>query len=117
MNNKELVNIANSSRKTKTYIKMNIIENLKYDFTILELFEHIGEAKMFSYILTTAQKEVNNYYRHDFNSKIELENRFDIKESTQFKYLKLLISKGLICKIQNGIYKVSEKYIELWQKQ
>lgn len=109
--------LNNTSRKSKTYIKMNIIENLDREFLFLDLFEHIGEIRMFSYIIIASQKEKSNYYRHDFTAVKEIEKLYKIKPSTQHKYLKLLLTKEVLVKIQNGIYKVNSKYIELWQKQ
>lgn len=112
MQTQELINLNNTSRKTKLYLKMNTIESLQKNFTFLRLCEHIGEAHLFEWICIKAMKNENFFYYHDTNNVNQFEKEFNIKPSTQHKYLKLLVQKSLIFKKKNGVYQPNEKYIE-----
>lgn len=91
---------------------MNYVKTVNNTFTFLRLCEHIGEAHLFEFICIKAVKNEGFLYYHSQDNIKAFETLYDIKPSTQHKYLKLLCVKGLVVKQKNGVYKPNSKYVE-----
>jgi hypothetical protein len=78
--------------------------------------DHIGEVKVFSYILATFNRNDTLWTMSPEKLKA-LAHLYDIQESTIYKYLKNLVSKGLLFKAGRGHYRVSDEFIDYGPKQ
>ena len=106
------VNKITKERK-KLFIKMNLLETVDEEVLVLDMFEHLGELKLYSHILKKCKDSENSLYYHNSLSMQEIEEKLSLQKSTQHKYIKQLVSKGLLIKKQNGIYLLNKKFIEL----
>lgn len=102
------------SVKKKLFLKMNIMDYKNTTVNFLDLFDHIGEAKLFNYIAKYCFDSKEEYYYHHDKSAKKIAEQLSIAPPTQFKYLALLVSKELLLKEvgKRGYYKVNPKYIE-----
>ena len=107
MNNKYLC------MKDKYYLKMKIKENSIDNF--LMKCTHIGEAKLFGYILSTFNPN-DLHWTYDKYKKEAIIQLLDVSEATIFSYLKLLCKSQLLIKKGKGIYIVNKEYIEFGSK-
>lgn len=105
--------LAKYYRKTARFLKVHRLmdHHTKETINVNYLFEHIGEMRMYYYIVETLDYDTNKPYNYNILEKDAIEKRFDIAHSTQNKYLSLLIQKGFIQKHQKGIYFLSDKFV------
>lgn len=101
---------SNTKEKKQLFIKMNILSTVQGETTFLKLFQHIGELQFYNYIMLKIRDQESSQYFYNAPEIINVEKELELKRSTQFFYLKLMTSKGLIIKVQNGIYKINTKY-------
>ena len=99
--------------KTNIFKKINIMEYKNKELTLIDLFDHIGEAKLYSYILIACNNNPENYYLHHDKSAQTIAKDLGIAPPTQFKYLALLVKKELLFKEvgKRGYYKINTKYL------
>ena len=71
----------------------------------------IGEAKLFGYILATYNK-TDSIWTNTKTKREAAMQLYELKESTIFQYLKLLVASGLLIKMGRSEYKVNPEYIE-----
>lgn len=110
---KEVYVNSNTKEKVQLYIKMNILQTSEKEITMLNFFEHMGELKLFNHIILDMRSTGKNQYYHNAQSMIDIEKQLELKKSTQHKYIKLMVAKDLLIKIQNGIYKINPKHLQL----
>ena len=95
------------------FAKMMFRKNSTY--TWINACDHMGEAKLFGYIITTCDKNTLlwNYDKFKERALLQLLN---VSRASIFSYLKLLSTdKGcgaLLVKEGRGLYRVNEKYID-----
>ena len=112
--NKQATYFKDGKRQKKNlFKKMNIMEYMNKELTFLDLFSHLGEARLFSHIILECNKNPEGYYLHHDKSAQTIAEKLSIAPPTQFKYLSLLVKKKLLVKEQGkrGYYSVNPKYI------
>lgn len=112
--NKQLFYYKNGkNNKVNVFKKINIMEYKNKELTLIDLFDHIGEAKLFSYIMIACNNNKENYYLHHDKSAQLIAKELSIAPPTQFKYLSLLVKKELLLKEvgKRGYYKINPKYV------
>ncbi len=93
--------------KVKYWVKMMMMEGT--DSWVMRC-EQIGEAKLFSYILST-------YNQNDASWTMTVERLAAIKKligiekASVYNYLKHLVKAGLLLKTGRGHYKVNEQFV------
>lgn len=99
--------------KTNVFKKLNIMEYKNKELTLIDLFDHIGEAKLYSYILIACHNNPDDYYLHHDKSAQTIAKELKIAPPTQFKYLSLLVKKELLVKEigKRGYYRLNPKFI------
>lgn len=99
--------------KKKLFLKLNIMEYKNQTMTLVDLFTHMGEAKLFNYIIKYCFTKEEEYYLHHEKSSIEIAKELGIAPPTQFKYLSLLVKKQLLLKEvgKRGYYKINPKFL------
>lgn len=73
--------------------------------------KHIGEAKLFGYILSTFNR-TDGSWTNTSQKRMAVEQLLHIKQATQFNYLKSMTQSGLLVKMSRGEYHVNREYIE-----
>lgn len=101
-------------RNHKYWIKMRIFDGIDNSSWVL-VCKHVGEIKLFGYILSTFNQNDNSWNYDKLKQEI-IEKHFNIKPSTQFKYLKNLVKYQLLFKIAKGKYVISGEYIQYGKK-
>ena len=100
-------------KKKYKFAKMMLQENSTH--TWVTACEHIGEVKLFSYIIATCNKDNLEWTYDKFKEKAII-SLYDIGQTSIFNYLKRLCSaKGkdpLLFKIGKGLYRINNKYID-----
>lgn len=99
--------------KNKYWVKMLIKENI-IDSWIMRC-THMGEVKLYGYILSTFNPNDMSWTYNKFKQQA-IEKLFDLKESTVFKYLKLMVKNGLLIKQGKGTYLINQEYIQFGSK-
>jgi hypothetical protein len=99
--------------KKKIFLKLNIMEHKNKTITLIDLFTHMGEAKLFNYISKYCLDKGEEYYFHHEKSSLEVAKELGIAPPTQFKYLSLLVKKQLLLKEigKRGYYKGNPKFL------
>lgn len=98
--------------KKELFLKLNIMEYKGQSLTMLSLFTHIGEAKIFEYILMEVHNSLDKVYLHDKRNSDKIFEALSIAPSTQHKYIKMLLSSQLLEKTKDrGYYTIGKKYI------
>ena len=73
--------------------------------------DHIGEAKLFGYILGTFNQS-DMTWTNTADAQRAVEQLLGIKRPTMFNYLKNLCKNGLLSKLGKGSYKLNELYVQ-----
>lgn len=97
-----------ANKELKYWIKMKIINTT--DSWIMKC-EHIGQAKLFGYILATYNTSDNTWNYDKYKESVIME-KFNITRVTLFTYLKKLVESELLIKRARGVYQINSKYAE-----
>lgn len=82
------------------------------DGTVLKLFKHIGEVKLFDYILTNCNRQtlrwtISKSIREDASVKC------DLSEPSINRYLAAMVNEyKVLKKIDRGTYEINRDYID-----
>jgi hypothetical protein len=76
---------------------------------------HIGELRLYNYILLKCHEAADKTYLHDKKEVEIVKKELAIAKSTQAKYLELLVNKTLVFKQpgHRGYYQINEKFITI----
>jgi hypothetical protein len=99
--------------KKKKYVKINMMEYKNETINLIDLFDHIGEGKLFNFIVKHCFDNKVDYYFHHDKSAQDIALRLKIAPPTQFKYLALLVKKTLLLREagKRGYYKVNPRFV------
>lgn len=111
INRKTINYLVNHSGGTDYVVKLVKRKTVNDTFTVLRLFEHIGELRFFEFILHKVVKNEGLIYYHNKDTIEEFRKLHDLGVSTLHNYLRTMIHKTILIKIGNGRYKVNGKYV------
>ena len=100
--------------KIQYFVKMNIFEGT--DSWAMRC-SHIGEVKLFAYILATFNQN-DMTWTYTAEKQKAIQDKFGISRPTTFNYLKHLASKdvGILIKKSKGEYQVNSEFVEYGNK-
>ncbi|RYC70703.1 hypothetical protein [Spirosoma sordidisoli] len=93
--------------KIRYWLKMNILEGT---CSWITKCDHIGEAKLFGYILATMNR-TDGLWTNTKQKRLAVEQLYGLKEASQFNYMKNLVKNGLLLKKGKGEYQVNKQYV------
>lgn len=99
--------------KIKYWLKMKIEANSLNSWVMQ--CEHIGEVKLFGYILATFNPN-DMSWSYDKYKEEAIKKTFSISKATVFNYLKNMCKNKLLIKKARGLYQVNEEFIEFGSK-
>lgn len=94
--------------KIKYWLKMKFYEGT---LSWVEQCHHIGEVKLFGYILSTFNIADGTWTNTRMKRDV-IREKYGISENSIFTYLKLLCKSELLHKTGQGEYRVNKKFIE-----
>lgn len=83
--------------------------------SLIDLFDTMGEAKVYNEIAKMCDKEDMLFYSVKGN-RLKIVERTGLSEITVKHSLKSLVEKGLIIKIERAAYRLNPKYLESYMK-
>jgi hypothetical protein len=112
---KEIKNYFNYNKNTEGTMEMYMVEEDNKKFTLLSLCSHIGELKMYDFIVRYTTEDAKNQFLHDSRSSEDIFNELSVAPSTQNRYISLLVKSTLILKVANkrGYYSVNPKFLKI----
>lgn len=108
--------LVNHSKGTDYVVKLIKRKTINDTFTVLRLFEHIGELRFFEFILHKVVKNEGLIYYHNKDTIDEFRKLHELGISTLHNYLRSMITKEILIKLGNGRYKVNEKLVTVTGK-
>jgi hypothetical protein len=95
------------------FLKLKYIRNMKTHSleTVFGAFKNIGEVNIFEFILGDLDQRTMRYYHNSDKAKFIFE-KYNLAESSQYRYLSNMVNKGVLERISKGIYKVADKWVE-----
>ena len=98
--------------RLRYWVKMKVLEGTT---TWIAKCEHIGQAKLFGYILATFNRTTGEW-SNTKAARTAIHQLYGIEESTAYTYLTKLVKVGLLVKSGRGHYKVNSDYISYGEK-
>lgn len=95
------------------YLKLKYKKNMsKHTLsTLFSKFSHIGEVKLFEYIIVHLDKNTMRWDYNDTKAAL-IESNLQLAKSSQFRYLKSMVSNGILTRLQKGVYQVNPEWME-----
>lgn len=108
---KTVAYLASSSKSTDYTIRLVKRKSINEIFTVLRLFEHIGELKLFEFILHKVVKNEGLVYYHNEDTIAQFKKLHNLGSSTLHNYIRSMVNKEILFKLGNGRYRVNEDYV------
>lgn len=108
--------LVTHSKSTDFTVKLIKKQTIDETFTILRLFEHIGELRLFEFILHKVVKNEGLIYYHNKDTIEQFKKTWELGDSTLHNYLKLMVNKQILIKISNGRYRVNDRFVSVTGK-
>lgn len=94
----------------KRFYKMGIVKVGFKDTTLLDMCKHIGEVKLFGYIVSKMNKESLDFVSNE-KVKDDILKELDLSRDTVNRYLSNLCEYKLLIKLSRGYYRVNKRYL------